>query len=249
MLEITYNFILIPFTIIGAITFFILLKVTAPYGKFSKKNWGPNISYKLGWFLQEVISLITFSYFFLTGSIEHKSIAWLFFMIWNMHYFNRSIIYPLRKKEDSLCPLIIVLFAIIFNLINGFINGFYLGNLHQYNIEYILSAKFIVGSFIFILGLVINLVSDNILLKLKRIDNTYKVPKGFLYNYISCPNYFGEIIEWTGFAIMTWSAPGLIFALWTFFNLVPRAVSHHKWYISNFEDYPKSRKAIIPFIL
>ena len=70
-----------------------------------------------------------------------------------------------------------------------------------------------------------------------------------MYNYISCPNYFGEIIEWLGFAIMVWSAPAFIFVLWTVFNLLPRALAHHKWYQNKFPDYPTNRKAIIPFLL
>ena len=111
------------------------------------------------------------------------------------------------------------------------------------------NINFIVGLILFMCGAGINLLSDNILLKLKKEGDSYKIPCGFLYKHISCPNYFGEIVEWTGFAIMTWSVPGLIFALWTFFNLVPRAISHHKWYKSNFNNYPKNRKAIIPFIL
>lgn len=32
-------------------------------------------------------------------------------------------------------------------------------------------------------------------------------------------------------------------------NLAPRAYSHHLWYKKTFsENYPKSRKALIPFI-
>jgi hypothetical protein len=48
---------------------------------------------------------------------------------------------------------------------------------------------------------------------------------------------------------MTWSPAALVFALWTFFNLVPRALSHQKWYRETFPAYPAERKAIIPFIL
>ena len=75
------------------------------------------------------------------------------------------------------------------------------------------------------------------------------VPQKGLFKYISCPNFFGEIVEWLGFAIMTWSPAGLAFFLWTFFNLVPRALSHHKWYKRTFKDYPSERKAVFPFIL
>ena len=250
MLEGIYNYIVLPWILIGLITFFALLKVRAPYGKFSNKNWGPLISFELGWFLQEIVSPITFSYFFLTGTIEQKSIAWFFFLLWNLHYFNRSIIFPLRKKHKSFCPVSVVFMAIFFNLINGFINGYYLGNIFSYDYNYLFNINFIAGLSLFCFGMGVNIYADNILLKLKKnhVDG-YQIPIGGLYKYISCPNYFGEIIEWLGFALMTWSVPALAFALWTIFNLAPRAISQHKWYNEKFKDYPKNRKAIVPFII
>ena len=75
------------------------------------------------------------------------------------------------------------------------------------------------------------------------------MPYGGLFKYISCPNHLGEIIEWIGFAILTCSLPTLAFALWTMANLIPRSMEHHKWYIKKFQDYPRDRKAIIPFFL
>jgi protein-S-isoprenylcysteine O-methyltransferase Ste14 len=97
--------------------------------------------------------------------------------------------------------------------------------------------------------MVINIKSDDILFKLRdKGDVGYKTPKGWLFNKVSCPNYLGELIEWVGWAIATWSLAGLSFALWTVANLVPRAISHHKWYKENLNDYPEKRKVLIPFI-
>ncbi len=62
------------------------------------------------------------------------------------------------------------------------------------------------------------------------------------------PNHFGEIVEWAGFAIIAWSLPALTFAIWTFSNLVPRALNHHDWYREHFQDYPKKRKAVLPWL-
>ena len=70
-----------------------------------------------------------------------------------------------------------------------------------------------------------------------------------MYKYVSYPNYLGEIMEWTAFALMTWSLAGLSFAIWTIANLVPRAIAGHEWYNKTFEDYPKNRKAILPYLL
>jgi hypothetical protein len=70
-----------------------------------------------------------------------------------------------------------------------------------------------------------------------------------LFEWISCPNLFGEIVEWFGFALMCWSLPALSFAIWTAANLIPRALSHHAWYRGHFPDYPQARRAVIPFVL
>ena len=80
---------------------------------------------------------------------------------------------------------------------------------------------------IFILGMTINIHSDKILLDISREKKGYQIPHGGFYKWISSPNYFGEMIEWIGWAIMTWSLSGFVFALWTIFNLLPRALKHH----------------------
>ena len=47
---------------------------------------------------------------------------------------------------------------------------------------------------------------------------------GGMFKYVTAANYFGEILEWTGFAIACWSLPAFAFAWWTFANLAPRAM-------------------------
>ena len=95
----------------------------------------------------------------------------------------------------------------------------------------------------------INISSDNKLISLRKNSGGYKIPKGGVFNFISCPNYFGEIIEWIGFSIIALSLPALSFTLWTCFNLIPRALNHHEWYKESFNNYPVKRKAVIPFVL
>jgi steroid 5-alpha reductase family enzyme len=138
-----------------------------------------------------------------------------------------------------------------FNLVNGFINGYWLGTMAPgYDIRWITDPRFLIGVVVFLTGFIINQVSDHKLIRLRAGGKTgYFIPRGGLFQLISCPNFFGEILEWTGFAIMTWSLPGLSFAIWTAANLIPRALHHHAWYRSTFPDYPQHRKALIPFLL
>ena len=96
----------------------------------------------------------------------------------------------------------------------------------------------------------INNQSDHILINLRKPGETgYKIPKGGFFKYVSAPNLFGEMLEWMGFAILCWNLPALGFAVWTAANLIPRAISHHRWYLEKFENYPKERKAVIPFLV
>ena len=71
---------------------------------------------------------------------------------------------------------------------------------------------------------------------------------GGMFRLVSMPNYLGELVEWIGWAIATWSLAGLGFALFTAANLVPRAWSSHRWYREHYDDYPGERRAIIPFL-
>ena len=95
--------------------------------------------------------------------------------------------------------------------------------------------------------LFINRQSDAMLRNLREPgEEGYKIPQGGLYKWVSCPNYLGEIIQWAGWAVVTWSLPGLAFALWTVANLAPRAYSNHNWYQDHFLEYPPERKALVP---
>ena len=83
----------------------------------------------------------------------------------------------------------------------------------------------------------------------KRKGPGYHLSDTFLHKYVSSPNYFGEIIEWVGWAVLTWSISGAVFLAWTIANLLPRAIANHRWYREKFKDYPKNRKALIPGLL
>jgi 3-oxo-5-alpha-steroid 4-dehydrogenase 1 len=237
---------------VAVITFFYLLFFkTAPYGRHTSKNWGPTISNRAGWIIMELPALLFFLFFFFQQNPVFTLPVSVFFALWVIHYFNRSIVYPFRIKTDGkVMPVIIALSAISFNTINTWIVASHLGeNWQMYNTAWIYTPQFIVGIILFVSGFVINQYSDYLLINLRKPGETgYKIPRGFLFEYISCPNLFGELIEWIGFFIMTWSLPTFTFALWTFANLAPRAVAHHNWYKEKFSDYPAGRKAFIPFI-
>jgi 3-oxo-5-alpha-steroid 4-dehydrogenase 1 len=246
-----FNYFVIGWSIFAILLIPILLRISAPYGRYAREGWGTSINNTLGWVIMELPSPICLLIAFFWSDVPKSEFNYFFIGCWLLHYINRSILFPLRyPNKNKQMPLTIALNAMFFNLVNGSINGYFLGSIHpEYPSDYYLHWNFILGAVMFFGGFIMNIKSDNILLNLRKPGETgYKIPTGGLYTYLSSPNYFSEIIEWFGFAIMCWSLPGLAFAIWTFANLAPRALTNHKWYLEKFKDYPKERKALIPFI-
>lgn len=236
---------------LAIVVFFLLLKVTAPYGRHSSIKWGMMIPNKRGWLLMELPVLLVLWYFVFTASRTIEEASWIMIALFSFHYFNRVFIFPFRlRTEGKKMPLLIMLSAVFFNLVNGFSFGYYFSHFAAYASDWFLDLRFIIGAILFFMGMFINWKADNILIHLRKPGETgYKIPRGWLFEKISCPNLFGEMLEWLGFAVLCWNLPALTFFIWTTANLIPRAISHHKWYKEKFNEYPTDRKAIIPFFL
>jgi 3-oxo-5-alpha-steroid 4-dehydrogenase 1 len=231
----------------------IQLFVTAPYGRHVRDGWGPRIPNRLGWFAMEIVSLGTFATLFLTGPTPKSAPMWVFFAFWTAHYANRSLIFPWRvRTAGKSIPVLIVVSAVCFNSVNAGLNGYYLGSLAPtYPTDWLMDPRFVLGALAFLVGAAVNVRADNRLIALRARGNAtdYAIPHGGLFEYVSCPNHLGEIVQWFGFALMCWNLPALSFAIWTAANLIPRSLSHHDWYKKRFADYPPGRKAVVPFLL
>jgi protein-S-isoprenylcysteine O-methyltransferase Ste14 len=241
--------------LIAAIVFLVLFFISAPYGRYTNKSWGFLMNPKLMWFAVESPAAVFHFLFWATRKTSSLPIN-IFSALFVMHYVQRSIVFPLLMSSSAKrMPISVGLMAILFNSLNGFINGYGLywsAESQQYlSSDYLLQPNFLIGIVIFFVGMYINISSDQIVRNLRREgENDYKVPNEGLHRLVASPNYFGEIIEWCGWAILTWSLCGLAFAVFTFANLVPRAVRHRKWYADKFkEEYPASRKAELPCLV
>ncbi len=246
------NFTLLNYVWIGiaVITFvsLLLFRIRAPYGRHATEKWGKMISNHWGWFWMELPAFLLFPILVLVGPREKDWFTWLLVALWTFHYFNRTLLFPFRlRTRGKKMPLTIVFSALFFNGMNGFLNGYYLGYLAPEDPKEI-TINIVIGLILFFGGTYINRGTDSRLIALRNGKEGYSIPQGWLFKWISCPNHFGEILEWIGFAIVAWNLPALTFAIWTFCNLVPRALNHHAWYHENFKDYPKKRKAVLPWV-
>jgi steroid 5-alpha reductase family enzyme len=170
---------------------------------------------------------------------------------WMLHYVQRAFVYPIVSQSGlKVMPLAIVFGGFSFNCVNAYLNASFLYSYAPpYPETWWFDLRFISGMCLFAFGYVMNRHSDRILRSLRRQSPTqYGIPEGGFFQWVSCPNYLGEILIWCGWALATWALPALAFAVWTTANLAPRAGFHHRWYKSTFSDYPANRKALIPGI-
>jgi 3-oxo-5-alpha-steroid 4-dehydrogenase 1 len=236
----------------AVVTALATLFISAPYGRHARTGWGPTVPGTFGWVGMEAAALLTIAVCFVLGRTPHPPTEIVFLALWELHYVHRTLVYPLRRTASAKpMPLVVMLLAIVFNVLNGYVNGRYLftfGPVRESS--WFADPRFVIGTVVFLGGMAINVQADEILLHLRKPgEKGYAIPFGGLFRWVTSPNYLGEIVEWFGFALLTWSPAALAFAVYTASNVGPRALTHHRWYRETFPDYPRERRALLPFLL
>ncbi|NXQ00991.1 S5A1 dehydrogenase, partial [Vidua macroura] len=153
--------------------------------------------------------------------------------------FYRALIFPLLIREGKPTPFFTFVLALLFCVFNGYLQGRSLTTYATYPPGWLGDSRFITGElnhvmrtsgFLgWLIGTAINIHSDHILRNLRKPGETgYKIPRGGMFEYVSGANFFGEILEWFGFALACCTIESLAFALCTLFVLGSRARQHHK---------------------
>ena len=256
----TYYIILTSMAVMAVIVFVALFYFKAGYGYLSTSKWGPKISNKAAWVIMEAPAFIFLFYqtiSFAASGVEtgnSRTVLYIMAGLFLLHYFQRSFIFPFLMRGKSKMPIAIMLMGLTFNTLNAYLIGGWLygqAPAGMYGTHWLWSPQFIIGAVVFFTGMAINLHSDHVIRNLRKPGDTkHYIPRKGLYKYVTSANYFGEFTEWVGYAILTWSPAGLLFAAWTFANLAPRAKSLTAKYEEEFGEEYKSlkKKHIIPFI-
>lgn len=242
-------------TIAGVVVFFSLYFVDAGYGKLISGKWGPTIPSRLGWIVMESPVFFVMLILWWTSDVRFSLPYVVFLLLFELHYFHRSFVFPLRNRGKSRMPVAIVFMSILFNLVNGYIQGWWLFRLAPqqaaYQSSWLGGWQFIAGTVLFLTGMFVNRQSDEVVRNLREPgDTSHHFPKAGMYHYVTSANYFGEIVEWLGWAVLTWSWAGMVFFWFTCANLVPRANSIYHHYEREFPDEfdGKHLKRVFPFI-
>lgn len=248
-----FHQILIGFSAVGLIVFIALFFVKAGYGMFRTAQWGFSIPNKIGWLLMEAPVFFVMLILWLQSDRSVLSVPFLFFLLFELHYFQRSFVFPFLMKGKSQMPVAIMLMGVVFNLLNGYIQGewlFFLAPEDLYSSDYLCRINFWIGILVFFLGMGINWHSDYVIRHLRQPGDTrHYLPEKGLYHWVTSGNYFGELLEWTGFALATSSPAAWVFVWWTFANLAPRAYAIRQKYREEFGvEAVGKRKCLIPYI-
>jgi protein-S-isoprenylcysteine O-methyltransferase Ste14 len=236
--------------VLAVLTMVGLRFIVAPYGRHGRAGWGPTVPARVGWLVMESPSPLLFLGVFLTGTHRGDLVPLLLLAMWQVHYLQRAFVYPFLMRDGARMPVAVVTMAIAFNVLNAYINARWVSALGTYPHAWLADRRFVAGAALFLCGLALNLSSDRTLRRLRAPgESGYKIPRGGMYKWVSCPNYLGEIVEWTGWALATWSLAGLTFVVYTVANLAPRALANHHWYHDRFSDYPPQRHALVPYVI
>ncbi len=249
-----YGGVLVTMSVLAVMVFIGLHYVKAGYGIMRRGGWGPTLPNRLGWVLMEAPALAAMLLLWWHSDRRADAAPAVMASLFVLHYAQRSLVFPLLMRGRNRMPVVITLMGAVFNVVNAYMLGgwlFYMAPEGHYTSQWLLSPQFIIGTVIFLAGMCINLHSDHIIRHLRRPgDNRHYLPRGGMFRYVSSANYLGELTEWVGYAVLTWSAAGAVFALWTFANLAPRARDISARYAAEFgEEFTRLRlKSIIPFI-
>lgn len=238
----------------AVVVFVSLYFVTAGYGQFRTRQWGWSINNKIAWTLMEAPVFFVMLIIWMSSTLQWTLPQLVLFGLFQLHYFQRSFVFPWLMTGKSRMPVAIMLMGITFNVINGVMQG---GGLYWFpnpdfaeGASYLLRWNAIVGIVLFLAGLGINWHSDNVIRNLRKPGDTrHYLPQRGMYRYVTSANYLGELMEWTGFALAAATPVAWLFPIWTAANLVPRAHAIHKKYRMVFGDEAVGqRKRVIPFI-
>lgn len=249
-----YDVVVAVMAVLAVVVFVALQRVEAAYGMTYNSKWGPSFGNKIAWVLMELPAFLVMIILWATSPHEASIATEVMAFFFLFHYFQRTFIFPFLMRGKSRMPMSIMFMGMLFNIINAYMIGgwlFWVASPERYPESWLWSPIFLAGTLIFLGGMIINIHSDHVIRNLRKPGDTgHYIPYGGLYRYVTGANYFGEFVEWVGYAILTWSVAGFVFALWTFANLAPRAKTLTRKYEERFgvEYRQLHRHHIIPFL-
>lgn len=260
---------------VAVVAFIASLFISSPYGKFASSSYGIEMDPRVGWFLMEIMATVSFIYFYIQGPQAFRPVPLMFAGLFLLHYANRGFYFPfnirVHKGTKASFSWLVVVSGVFVTSLHGYLNAQWYSRFAEFlDWDWLCTPTCLLGLVLYEVGFWSTIHCEYIMRHLRSTDasfstateivtNTgasfpavpiprYKIPKGFLFNYVTSPQYFTELIAFFGWAMMTRNPAGAVIFCISAANLIPRAMQSHEWYKNKFEDYPQSRKILIPFV-
>ena len=147
-------------------------------------------------------------------------------------------------------PMVYVLgLTLYYSLFFGFLMGFFVfSNLYTYNSQ--LGLQEVVLTILFIYAEFKN-GEAHWMQRVMQIESKGKkvVPRGKMFDWVVCSNYFWELVSWTVFSVLAWHWVPAVFTVASLYSMYSLGKQKHKLLKDTFADFDDKKAIIIPFIL
>ena len=170
-----FHLFLCVMAVLAVGVFACLFFVDAGYGKFYQPKWGPAVDNRLGWVLMEAPVFVAMLLLWWFSDRRTDPVRIVFLLLFELHYFHRSFIFPLLIRGRSKMPLSIILMGVVFNTLNALMQGgwiFWLSPADYYGPDWLTGLPFLAGTAVFLTGMVVNIRSDAIIRHLRKPGDT-----------------------------------------------------------------------------
>lgn len=257
----TYDLVLVTAYTTAVVAAIAGLFVVAPYGRFATPSFGVELSPRFGWWLMEIMATVSFLFFYPQGPNARRPVPLLFATLFLLHYANRGWFFPWAMRvapgTKASFSITVAVSGLFVTALHGYLNAhWYSTHCHFLTFEWLVSPTCILGLALYEVSFWSTLYCEHIVRNLRPVsgvfatgESRYKIPRGFLFEYVTSPQYLTEIMGFIGWTIMTWSPAGVFIVAISCANLIPRAIGTQRWYREKFkEEYPRHRKILIPFV-
>ena len=187
----TYNTFLVVMAVAALFVFVAVQFFEAGYGYLFDRRYGPPVPNKVGWVMMESPVFIAMCVLWANSDRQWDVVPLVLFAIFQLHYFQRSFIFPLMMRGNSKMPLGIVAMGMLFNTLNALMQGgwiFYVAP-QGYYADWFAKPYIYIGVAIFFAGMFINLQSDYIIRHLRKEGDTrHYIPRGGKFRYVTSGN-------------------------------------------------------------
>ncbi|KAI9219070.1 3-oxo-5-alpha-steroid 4-dehydrogenase-domain-containing protein [Blastocladiella britannica] len=222
------------------------------------KDLGPQISWRLVFFLEYLGPLLIYPFFYGFGHlvyggapVRHTLVQDIVYMMLMFHFLKREFeTLFIHRFSHGTMPL-----SNLFKnsghywLLSGVLIGWHVFQQQPKGADAPSGAIVAIALWMYSFGQMANFMTHLHLRSLRPPGSTVrKIPTGFGFGLVSCPNYFFETLVWVSILLLTQSWAVAVFTVVAVGQMYVWAVKKHKQYLKEFPKYPKERKAMFPFI-